>query len=27
MVEEVKQEGGDQPRLQHLKQIEVTMQE
>ena len=27
MVEETKQEGGDQPRLQHLKQVEVSMQE
>ncbi len=27
MVEESKQESGDQPRLQHLKQIEVAMQE
>lgn len=26
MVEEVKQEGGDQPRLRHLKQIEEAMQ-
>jgi len=25
MVEEVKHEGGDQPRLQHLKQIETNM--
>ena len=27
MVEEVKHESGDQPRLQHLKQIETAVQE